>query len=84
MLINVKVKLTPDGLAVCFYMTSHARVPVTWQKGGVKLFARAGVTAVSGSDPPSLCLWCGLRETQKQEVVFRCGRSRAEPRTALL
>ncbi len=41
MLFNVKVKLTPDGLAVCFYMTSHARVPVTWQKGGVKLFARA-------------------------------------------
>ncbi len=44
MLLNVKVKLTPDGLAVSFYatMTSHARVPVTWQKRGVKRFARAG------------------------------------------
>lgn len=81
---NVKVKLAPDGLAVCFYatMTSHACVPVTWHKHSVKRFARAvGVTAVSGSDPPSLCLWCGFRETQKQEVVVQVWSHSCRSRT---
>lgn len=82
------VKLTPDGLAVCFYatMTSYARVPVTWQKRSVKLFARAeGVTAVSGSGPPSLCL-CGVvsEKPRNRKLFCRCGRACAEPRTPLL